>query len=265
MIVQFNDIVNQNISGNLNNIVKNSNNRFFHDRNLEIPPDLFRPVLGGQLNGISETYILFFQLNKNTASTLIRLRILNGGILNFTNGVERVNDDEIKIDVFRMAEKPIAICFNCNPIYGSWLLSFGNNPSSLIFDYCPAKFDFFALIRTSRPLDDNTMELPRFTVNPEYGYEVLGQDLRGSVGQPYGRTIRQLHTLEVNFIRVNANIIDDYFKRVSVTEPHFIIAYPEDVANIPPIWATLAKAPTFQKRNENNWYFNTELSWKEAY
>ena len=126
-------------------------------------------------------------------------------------------------------------------------------------------FSYFAVIKSSIPTDNNTMALPRFVAGPKLGYEVLGSDLRGSVGQPYGRTIRRLKTLEVNYVRVKAEVIDDYFERVSITEPHFIVPYPENVEVVPPFWACLSTAPEMTKRTENGWMWNTKLSWREAY
>lgn len=265
MIVQLTDIINKETG--LNNITDFSNYRFFHDRIASIPPQLFRPVLSDRLSGKREIYAVHFQLNENTVSKTIRIRILNGNILNFTNGIVRENKDEVSINVSKNLNKQLSICFDCNPIYGTWVLQWGNkNPlQKTDWHYCPASFDFFALIRASTPKNDITMELPRFTVNPEYGHETIGSDLRGSVGQPYGRTIRQLRTLKVNFTRIETDIVDEYFSRVSITEPHFIVAYPEDVSVIPPIWATLAQPPKYTKRDENGWYWNCSLQWKEAY
>ena len=133
------------------------------------------------------------------------------------------------------------------------------------WEYCNAAFDYFALIRTSSPLNDESIELPRFVVAPQYSYEHLGSNLRGAIGQPYGRTIGSLRTLTVNFVRVKAYQIDEYYKKVGLTIPHFIVPYPENVFNVPPFWGTLEEPPKFTKRDENGWYWNLSLSFKEAY
>ena len=265
MIVQFPDIINKDTG--TNNITDFTSYRFFHDRSAFIPQQLFRPVFGGRLSGKKEIYILHFQLSENTISNKIRIRILSGEILNFTNGINREYKDEISIDVRKNIGKPLSICFNCNPVYGAWFLQWGNvnGNQKTDWNYCPVNFDFIALIKASTPTNELSIELPRFTINPKFSYEVLGSDLRGSVGQPYGRTIRKLRILEVSFARVKADVIDEYFNRVSITEPHFIVAYPEDVSVIPPIWGILQNAPTFTKRDENGFYWDCSLKYKEAY
>jgi len=241
--------------------------RFLHDRNCGIPGHVQQPRLSGQLNGKREVYILYFQINPNTVSRAIRIRILNGNMLNFSRGIERGFDDEIAIDVLKNANRQLYICFDCNPIYGSWVLQWGNVDPTQVTDwnFCPVNFDHFALIRSSKPLDENTMELPRFIISPQYGYNPIAEDLRGSVGQPYGRTIRQLKTLQVNFVRVSIDLIDDYYSKVSIHKPHFVVPYPENVEHCPPLWATLTRPPIFTKRGENGWYWNCSLFWREAY
>ena len=266
MIIQLVDVINKDTGDNI--IGELSNNRFFNDRQMIIPKDLFQPRLGGVLNGYREVFVLYFKLNHNTISEQIRFRILNGKFLSFTRGIEEKWHDEIEVDVILTINKsknegrPLAICFETNPIYGSWIMAMGNE---LGWSYAPAHFDFFALIRTSKPMDDNTIELPRFIISPTFGYNPIGRDLRGSIGQPYGRTIRQLKTFACQFTRVKAEVIDDYYNKVSITTPHFIVPYPESVEPIAPFWGTLTEPPRFTKRAENGWYFNTRLSWWEAY
>jgi hypothetical protein len=260
VIVQFVDVINK--DNGANTITEFSSYRFFHDRAASISSLIDQPVLGGQLNNQREIYILHFAVSSVTQSKIIRLRILNGNILNHTRGVKREWIDEVSVDIKKNTGKPLFICFDCNPVYGAWFLAFGNEDG---WEKCPVNFDYFALIRASKPLDDNTMELPRFIVSPVFAYEPIASDFRGSVGQPYGRTIRQLKTLSVNFTRVKIDLIDEYYNRVSVTEPHFIVPYPEDVENLPPVWGTLTQAPKFTKRDENGWYWNLSLTWKEAY
>ena len=268
MIIQLTDVVNKETGNNV--IGELSNNRFFNDRMMIIPEDLFQARLGGTLQGLREVFILYFKLNHNTISERLRLRVLNGKFLNFTRGIEIEEKwtDEVEIDVIlsidkkKNADKPLAICFETNPIYGSWVLAMGNEVD---WNYAPAHFDYFALIRSSRPTDDKTIELPRFIISPSFGYNPVGRDLRGSVGQPYGRTIKQLKTFACQFTRVKAEVLDDYYNKVSITTPHFVVPYPESVEPIAPFWGTLTDPPRFTKRAENGWYFNTRLSWREAY
>ena len=260
MIVQFIDVINK--DNNINTITNFSSHRFFHDRIASISSLIYQPALGGRLENQREIYILHFSINSVTQSNKIRLRILNGKMLNHTRGIKKELDDEVSIDISKNIGKPLFICFDCNPVYKSWILAFGNESG---WEKCPVNFDYFALLRSSKPLDDNTMELPRFTTNPVLTYEPIATNLRGSIGQPYGRTIRQLKIFEVNFARAKADVIDEYYNRVSISEPHFIIPYPEDVENVPPIWGTLTQPPKFTKRDEDGWYWDCSLQWKEAY
>ena len=262
MIIQLVDVINKDTGNNV--IGELSTNRFFNDRKMVIPPGLFQPKLGGTLQGLREVYILYIKLNKNTVSKKIRLRILNGRFIDYSRGIEEKWEDEVSIfiDTAANAGKQLAICFEVNPVYGSWVLAFGNERD---WKHCPVHFDFFALIRTSSPVDDNTFELPRFIAGPAFGYAPIGRDLRGSVGQPYGRTINQLKTFNCSFTRVKAEILDEYYNRVSITTPHFIVPYPESVTPIAPFWGILTEPPRFTKRIENGWYFNVRLSWREAY
>ena len=259
MIFQFTDVVNK--GDDINTITNFSDYRFFHDRIASIPSTLNYPILGGRIDNDREIYILHFNINQITQTQKIRIRILNGKILNHTRGIKREWEDEISIDVVKNMDRSLFICFDCNPIYKTWFLLFGNENG---WTKCPVNFNYFALLRASKPKDDKTMELPRFTINPTYSYDPIVTDLRGSVGQPYGRTIRQLKTLDVSFARVKTDVIDDYYNKVSISEPHFIIPYPEDVENVPPFWGTLMQAPKFTKR-EDGWYWNLSMSWKEAY
>ena len=119
--------------------------------------------------------------------------------------------------------------------------------------------------KTAFQNNDQGIELPRFTASPEFGYEQLGEDMRGSAGQPYGRTIRQLRTISVKFARVKMDIIDFLYRKVGTTKPHWVVPYPEAISKYPPIWATLTEPPKFTGRAENGWYYNVSLSWKEAY
>jgi len=201
---------------------------------------------------------------------VIRIRIHNGAIIDFTYGINRLYDDEVSIPVKSNINRPLSICFETYPVHDNWILAFGiGEEYEIDWRYCRACFNYFGFIKTSLSQNDMNndllMELPRFTINPEYTYEVLGTDLRGSVGQPFGRTIRQLRTLEVNFARIKIEAIEDYFRKVSIHKPHFIVPYPKSVSILSPLWATLQGPPEYTKRNENGGYWNCSLTWKEAY
>ena len=138
--------------------------------------------------------------------------------------------------------------------------------SFLRFSSSNAMLDYMGIIDLNpAPGNDNCFPLPRFNAAPEYGYDHLGQDLRGAVGQPFGRTLRQLKTMAVNFTRTDAEIIDNYYQKVGLAEPHWVAPYPEAVVKFPPFWATLSAPPVFRKRVENGWHWNVSLRWREAY
>jgi len=231
LIAQFTDIINDDELVLGNTIANFSNNRFFNDRYLRIPPTQLAPSLGAPLRGRREVYILYLKINEATPFGTLRLRLLNGAMISQSHGIEKIGTAEVSVDVERLANKPLAVNFECFRNHPNWVLQFGTENG---FDFCPLVADFFALIRASAPTNDRTMALPRFITGLRQGYETLGQDLRGSAGQPYGKTIRQLRTYNVEFRRVQAESIDSYFHRVSVTEPHFVVPYPEAVAQAPP-------------------------------
>jgi hypothetical protein len=265
MIAQFIDNVVKN--NPQTNIINWSNNRFFHDRSLSILSTLNNPRIGGKVNDnaliTGEIFIIQFKFGKQAADTTgMRLRLTNGVFLNYTNAVTKISDTEI--DIATKIEKEINICFQ---VTDTWSMEFGRRSGTSTINWTTAAivFDYIAIIKSSMPTDENTMSLPRFITSPEYGFEVLGSDMRGSIGQPYGHTIRQLKNLKVNYVKVKAETIEDYFRKVSITEPHFIVPYPENVEVIPPFWACLSTAPELTKRTENGWAFNTKLSWREAY
>ena len=108
---------------------------------------------------------------------------------------------------------------------------------------------------------EESIPLPRFVASPQWGTEVLGGDLRGSVGQPFGRAIRHLRTLRVSFARVRIETIDAYFQAVSTVRPHWVVPYPESL-RVPPIWATLAEPPRHAKRAESGWHWNLSLTYR---
>jgi len=259
MIIQWNDL---DTTSESTGFVFNDTNRFFHDRNAFIPQGELQPLFKGTNNGVRNTFICHFQLSPTTFSRSIRIRILNGKFLDFTRDIERKWSDEVEINVRANIGKPLSVCFETNPLYGDWIMTWGNQDG---LDYCPAQFDHFAFIRTSKPRDDNNICLPRFVVAPVSGFEPISNAQRGGVGQPYGRTIRQLRTFTATFTRVQVGVIEDYYYKASLHKPHFIVPYPESVEHVPPIWATLVDPPHFTKRAENGWHWNCVLSWREAY
>jgi hypothetical protein len=268
MIIQLNTIP-ENVS--FSNFGELSNNRFFHDHFISIT-NINQPFISGDLNGEDESYILYFKLSKITQTDTIRIRGLNCIFKDIRPNFKILTNWEVEINVKNNIDKEIFILFDCKKDYKTWKLQFGEgvpeNPSLNSvqeWTYCRASFDYISVIRVSKPIDDNTMELPRFIINPTYSREQIGNPQRGDVGQPFGRNIRQLKTLSVNYNRVKTFLIDEYIERVGLAIPHFIVPYPENVFNVPPFWGTLQNMPVNVKRAENNWYWDLSLEWKEAY
>ena len=272
MIVQFTDVIEkEKFRGNFPPF---SNNRFLHDRILRVDDFIEQPYLGGTLDGEKQNFILHFKLSSATKEKVIKIRGLNCTFKDIKPNFPILTNWEVFIDVEKSLDRDIFIYFESKAAYGEWRLQFGSDKTELhlenpqkVYDWmtCEVVFDHIALIRASTPLNDESMELPRFLVFPVVSYESIGDDFRGGVGQPYGRTIRRLKTLSVQFARVKAYLIDELYNRVGLTEPHFVVPYPENIYNVPPMWATLSNPPEFTKRDENDWYWNTKLTWKEAY
>jgi len=240
-----------------------SNNRFFNDRILRVTeawPVVARPTLPGTV--YPERYVLCFKLNSATAFSALRFWLHNGSIESVSKGVDVGAMQGSDLAAVNVRDNTGRLMFVSFSVRGSWWLRLGTETG---WHSCPAVFDAMGLIKTSRPTDDETLSLPRFTSGVRTGWNVLGGDSRGSVGQPYGRTINRLRTYAVEYRRVHADVIDGYFGRVSTTVPHWIVPYPEDVEHVPPIWGTLATPPDMRKRAVNDWYWDLRLTWQEAY
>jgi hypothetical protein len=247
------------------------NNRFFHDRFISIAGKN-QPLIQGETNGKDRSYILLFRISDTTQAEKIKIRGLNCTFRDIKPNFPVLTNWEVIIDVRKNLKNDVLILFDCSKSYGGWKLRFAEdrpetpNPHAVDeWDFCRAAFEYIALIKVSEPDNDETIELPRFIVSPKYSYEYLNSAARGSVGQPYGNNIRRLKTLEVQYTRVKAYLIDEYTERAGPAVPHFIVPYPKNVFNVPPFWGTLDGMPEFTKRSENNWYWNLSLSWKEAY
>jgi hypothetical protein len=268
VIVQFNTIPGE---VSFDNFGAPSNNRFFHDRFMSII-DKKEPVIQGETTGKDRSYVLVFRLSDVTQAEKIKIRGLNCTFRDIKPNFSMLTNWEVIIDVQENLKQDIFILFDCSKSYGGWKLLFAEgrpetpNPHAVDeWSFCRAAFEYIALIKVSEPDNDETMELPRFIISPKYSYEYINSATRGSVGQPYGRNIRRLKTLEVQYTRVKAYCIDEYLERVGLAVPHFIVPYPENVFNVSPFWGTLEEMPEFTKRAENNWYWNLSMNWKEAY
>jgi hypothetical protein len=109
--------------------------------------------------------------------------------------------------------------------------------------------------------------LPRFIVEPARGTEIRGASERTNNGQAYGNILPTLDALSVNFVRVykdKKKIVDDYVQSVHTSIPHVVDLYPEAREDFPPRYATLSGNVEANKRPENGFYYNFNLSWQEA-
>jgi len=107
--------------------------------------------------------------------------------------------------------------------------------------------------------------LPRFIVGPELSYNEMGTIFRGNIGQVYGRTFRKMRTFSCSFTRIKKDLVDQFYNKVGKTTPHWVVPYPEAIAQVQPLWAVLNSEPTYTKRAENDWYWNCKLEWTEVY
>jgi len=273
MIIQLSDFAEMSggTPGNVEQFV--SNQRFFHDRRFAVPDTVANP--GIARHDTRGRYILTFSMNPtmrlDRGFALLNFRLVNGNFVDISGigdppqgGISVASGADIDVVCNDLTVgNPIHILF---AVDGQWQLLFGKNGT--FGGAADVVFDYIGLIRVSEPgfAEGNAanLVLPRFVVSPQHGYEPLANAQRGSVGQPFGRTVRQLRTLRVNFTRIRAEPVEGYYRRVSITEPHFVVPYPESL-RVPPMWATLIEPPRFTKRSENGWYWNCSLSWREAY
>jgi hypothetical protein len=111
------------------------------------------------------------------------------------------------------------------------------------------------------------LTIPRFVVKPKMGEEFLESSKRSFGGYTYGLDGETLRTLEAEFVRINKfdylNILR-YLRTVTKTIPHYIDAY-EGANDVWPIlYGTFDGNFEPEKRDENDFYFDFSLQWKEA-
>lgn len=242
-------------------------NRFFHDQTVR-----FSGLINTQINSnVSErqNVAIGFKFNENSFDYYSPYRqglfiTTSGKWAEYPKGANANQpslNGQLGIEFSRYTDREIWARSE-DPETKFWSLHFMGMPNNNNI------LDHLAVINMAPQLSEEEtgrMILPRFTVSPEISYSQMGEDLRGYAGQPYGRAIRQLKELRVNFARVQADAIDELYARVGTAEPHWVAPYPEAVTKFPPFWAALTEPPKFTKRGENGWYFNTSLSWREAY
>jgi hypothetical protein len=108
-------------------------------------------------------------------------------------------------------------------------------------------------------------DMPLFKIQPSYGYASTGKVDWTDTGVPYGISGYRQKTLSVAFERVTNEwrlLLEEYIDMVDVFNPHIIAPY--DAPDFAPFFGTLDKHGDFTKRSEGGFYWDTQLSWKEA-
>ena len=106
---------------------------------------------------------------------------------------------------------------------------------------------------------------PRFRPGPGMGLEVTGEAEWTARGAVYGLTWPVLHVFQAAFERIDRETrreMEAYIAAVQYTVPHLVEPY--DPREYPPLYGALTEAGNFTKREENGFYFDTALSWREA-
>jgi len=112
-----------------------------------------------------------------------------------------------------------------------------------------------------------TWELPRFVVNPEKNMRLRGTSDRTFSGQAMGIPAEILRAFAGEFIRIgNEEVrkVEKYVQGVQNVIPHVIDIYPEAHDDFPPLFGTLSDYGSQTKRAENGFYWDYQMSWREA-
>jgi len=110
-------------------------------------------------------------------------------------------------------------------------------------------------------------ELPRFAVHPARQLELRGEGGRTFAGQARGIPAETLRTFGAEFARIpgaEAKTVADYADGVQNVIPHVIDPYPEARGEFPPMFATLSGYGEQGKRAENSFFWDYQMSWREA-
>ena len=109
--------------------------------------------------------------------------------------------------------------------------------------------------------------LPRFTVTPKRTLQLRNESGRTFSGQVTGIPQEALMDFHANFTRIDQEwfkVIDDYVNGVQSVIPHVIDPYYEAHSKFPPMFCTLTEYGEQEKRIENGFYWNYQMSWMEA-
>lgn len=111
------------------------------------------------------------------------------------------------------------------------------------------------------------LHLSRFVVQPSLNLEINGKGSFTPNGNVYGLQWQSLRTLSVAFSRIGLNEynkMNEFIDAVQYTIPHIIVPYDYDEQKIKPLYAALTKAGDFKQRDENGFWFDTAMDWKES-
>lgn len=113
----------------------------------------------------------------------------------------------------------------------------------------------------------NYVLLPRFIAEPRLGKEFPTEADRSFGGVAYGLDSEELRTVSLQFRRIS--LLDykktyDYLSVVGKTIPHFVDIYEEANDAWPIMYCTFDGDFETTKRNENGFWFNYSMEYKEA-
>jgi len=110
-------------------------------------------------------------------------------------------------------------------------------------------------------------ELPRFVTLPKNLLELRNESDRTFSGQVTGIPTDTLKTFSASYVRINnaaKKLFDDYINGVQTIIPHIIDPYPLAHEQYEPFFATINGYGEATKREENNFFWNFDCSWREA-
>jgi hypothetical protein len=108
-------------------------------------------------------------------------------------------------------------------------------------------------------------ELPLFKIQPSYEYKSTGAVEWADTGAVYGTSKIRQKTMSVIFERITNEqrlLLEEYIDIADVFNPHIIAPY--DAPEFAPFFGVLEDHGGFAKRNENGFFWDTQLSWREV-
>jgi hypothetical protein len=111
------------------------------------------------------------------------------------------------------------------------------------------------------------LDIGLFAVGPVYTREFTGEGNRAMGGQVYGLrkiTLRSFSATFPNVDNTRRALIEAYLDDQLQVEPHVINPYPQARDAFPPMYATLESGLSATKRERDGFWWDFELTWKEA-